>query len=144
MKIAVLGSGIVGKVLGAGFLKHGHQVMLGTRDPNKQEVRDWLRENPTAAAGTFDQAAKFGELVVLATLGRAALEAIDLAGPANLAGKTVMDTTNPIADGPPVQGAPKVSPQFGGWLRNSAALAEFRCLSPNCPGQNWLRSVTSR
>ncbi|MBZ5725061.1 MAG: NAD(P)-binding domain-containing protein [Acidobacteriia bacterium] len=104
MKIAVLGSGIVGKVLGAGFLKHGHQVMLGTRDPNKQEVRDWLRENPTAAAGTFDQAAKFGELVVLATLGRAALEAIDLAGPANLAGKTVMDTTNPIADGPPVQG----------------------------------------
>ena len=46
--------------------------MLGTRDPNKPEVRDWLRENPTAAAGTFDQAAKFGELVVLATLGRAA------------------------------------------------------------------------
>lgn len=104
MRVGVLGSGIVGRVLGAGFLKHGHQVMLGTRNAGKPEVRQWLRENPGAAAGTFEQTAKFGEMVVLATLGRAAEEAISLAGPANLAGKTVMDTTNPIADGPSIQG----------------------------------------
>ena len=104
MQVGILGSGIVGQVLASGFLKHGHQVMLGTRDPNKEEVRNWQRDNPAGATGTFEQAAKFGELLVLATLGRAAENAIDLAGPANLAGKTVMDTTNPIADAAPVEG----------------------------------------
>jgi hypothetical protein len=78
--------------------------MLGTRNPAKPEVQQWLRENPGGSAGTFQQAAEFGELIVLCTLGRAAEEAIALAGPANFAGKTVMDTTNPIADTPPVQG----------------------------------------
>jgi predicted dinucleotide-binding enzyme len=104
MRIGVIGSGIVGQVLGAGLLKHGHQVMLGTRDPAKPEVQQWLRQHPDAAAGTFEQAAKFGELVVLATLGRAAEQAVDLAGPANLGGKTLVDATNPIADTPPVNG----------------------------------------
>lgn len=78
--------------------------MLGSRDPNKPEVRQWVGKDPGALAGTFDQTAQFGELVVLATLGRAAEEAIALAGPANLAGKTVIDTTNPIAEAPPVDG----------------------------------------
>jgi 8-hydroxy-5-deazaflavin:NADPH oxidoreductase len=104
MKIGVLGSGSVGKTLAAGFLKHGHQAMLGTRDPNKVDVRQWIGETPGAAAGTFEQAARFGEIVVLATLGRAAEEAIRLAGAGNLAGKTVIDTTNPIADAAPVEG----------------------------------------
>jgi predicted dinucleotide-binding enzyme len=104
MKVGVLGSGLVGRVLGAGFLKYGHGVMMGTRNPAKAEVEQWLRENPRGSAGTFQQAAEFGELIVLCTLGRAAEEAIALAGPANFAGKTVMDTTNPIADTPPVQG----------------------------------------
>ena len=104
MKVGVLGSGLVGRVVGAGFLKYGHGVMLGTRNPAKAEVEQWLRENPRGSAGTFQQAAEFGELIVLCTLGRAAEEAIALAGPANFAGKTVMDTTNPIADTPPVQG----------------------------------------
>jgi predicted dinucleotide-binding enzyme len=104
MKIGILGSGTVGKTLAAGFLKHGHQAMLGTRDPQKPEVQQWLHSTPGAAAGTFEQAAQFGDLVVLATLGRAAEEAIALAGVENLAGKTVMDTTNPIAEAPPVGG----------------------------------------
>jgi len=95
MKVGVLGSGLVGRVLGAGFLKYGHGVMLGTRNPAKPEVQQWLRENPGGSAGTFDQAAQFGGLIVLATLGRAVEEAIALAGPANFSGKTVMDTTNP-------------------------------------------------
>jgi predicted dinucleotide-binding enzyme len=104
MKIGILGSGSVGKTLGAGFLKHGHQAMLGTRNPEKPEVQQWLRETAGAIAGTFGQAAQFGELVVIATLGRAAEEAITLAGLDNFAGKTVMDTTNPIADAAPVGG----------------------------------------
>jgi len=104
MKIGVLGSGIVGQTLAAGFLKHGHQVMLGTRDPQKPDVQAWLKKTPGAQAGTFAQTAKFAELVVLATLGRVAEDVLQLAGPENLAGKTIIDTTNPLADTPPVNG----------------------------------------
>jgi hypothetical protein len=104
MNVGILGSGSVGRALGSGFLKHGHRAMLGSRDPNKPEVRQWAGESPTGSAGTFEQAAQFGDLVVLATLGRAAEEAIHLAGPANFTGKTVLDTTNPIADAPPAGG----------------------------------------
>jgi predicted dinucleotide-binding enzyme len=104
MKIGILGSGAVGRVLGAGFREQGHMVMLGSRDPNKPEVRQWVGQDSGALAGTFEQTAQFGELVVLATLGRAAEQVIALARPANLAGKTVIDTTNPIADAPPVDG----------------------------------------
>ena len=71
MKIGVLGSGDVGRVLGAGGLKHGHDLMLGTRDPKKKEVHDWMRATPGAKAGTFEEAAQFAEIVVLAALGRA-------------------------------------------------------------------------
>jgi len=104
MKIGVLGSGIVGQTLAAGFLKHGHQVMLGTRDPQKPDVQAWLKKTPCAQVGTFAQAAKFGELVALATLGRVAEDVLQLAGPENLAAKTIIDTTNPLADAPPVNG----------------------------------------
>ena len=104
MNIGILGSGSVGRTLGAGFLKHGHQVMLGTRDPQKPEVQKWLGETPGAKAGTFEQTAQFGDFLVLATAGDVAENAVALAGPANLAGKTVMDATNPIAKLPPVDG----------------------------------------
>jgi len=104
MKIGVLGSGIVGQVLGAGFIRHGHQAMLGTRDPGKPEVEAWVHATPGAKAGTFAEAARFGEMVVLAGLGRAVGSILELAGPANFDGKTVIDATNPIADGPPVNG----------------------------------------
>jgi len=104
MKIGVLGSGIVGQTLAAGFLKHGHQVMLGTRDPQKPDVQAWLKKTPCAQVGTFAQAAKFGELVALATLGRVAEDVLQLAGPENLEAKTIIDTTNPLADAPPVNG----------------------------------------
>lgn len=103
MNVAVIGSGIVGDTLAGGFLKYGHQVMRGTRSPEK--LRDWVaKAGPQASAGTFEQAARFGELVVLAVKGTAAENSIQLCGPANLAGKTVIDATNPIADAPPVNG----------------------------------------
>ncbi|MBV8842044.1 MAG: NAD(P)-binding domain-containing protein [Bryobacterales bacterium] len=104
MKVGILGSGIVGRVLGAGFVKHGHQAMLGTRDPKKKEVSDWVRDTPGAQAGTFEETARFGDMLVLAALGRAVDEIIDVAGPANFSGKTLMDATNPLADDPPVNG----------------------------------------
>jgi len=101
MKIGVLGSGVVATVLASGFLKHGHQVALG-RTPDK--LADWAAKNPAGKTGTFAEAAAFGEFLVLAVKGTAATEALGLAGVENLAGKTIADATNPIADAPPVNG----------------------------------------
>ena len=103
MKIGIIGSGMVGQVLASGFLKHGHLAMLGTRDPQKPEVRSWARENPSGKVGTFAEAAQFADLVVLAVGGGVAMSAVALAGADNLAGKTIIDATNPIA-GAPVDG----------------------------------------
>lgn len=105
MHVGVLGSGQVAKTLAAGFLKHGHQVMLGTRDTIK--LMSWIGENPKVIVGSFADAAKFGEIVILAVKGSAAGDVLQMATPANLAGKLVMDTTNPIADAPPVNGVLK-------------------------------------
>lgn len=101
MNVGILGSGAVAQTLGAGFLKHGHTVMLGTRDRSK--LTDWLAKHPGARIGSFAEAADFGEVAVLAVKGEHALDALRLAGP-GLAGKVVMDTTNPIASAPPDHG----------------------------------------
>ena len=105
MKVGVLGSGDVAKILAGGFIKHGHQVKLGTRSPAK--LADWASTNRSVALGTFAEAAQFGELIILAVKGTAALEALELAGKSNVAGKTIVDATNPIADAPPVNGVLK-------------------------------------
>lgn len=105
MNIGIIGSGAVAKSLGEGFLKHGHGVMLGTRDTSK--LSGWASKNKGAKTGSFADAAKFGEALVLAVKGTAALEALEGAGADALAGKTVMDTTNPIAEAPPVNGVLK-------------------------------------
>jgi 8-hydroxy-5-deazaflavin:NADPH oxidoreductase len=102
MKIGILGSGEVGRALGDGFIKHRHEVMLGTRDANK--LADWAAQNTSARVGSFAEVAEFAELVVLAVSGKAASAALGLAGKENLAGKTIIDATNPIADSPPVNG----------------------------------------
>ena len=70
MKVGVLGSGDVGRVLAGGFLTHGHEVMLGSRAPAK--LADWVKPNPKARTGSFADAAKFGDVVVLAVKGGAA------------------------------------------------------------------------
>ncbi len=105
MKVGILGSGDVAKALAVGFIKHGHDVMLGTRDPAK--LADWVAEHRAARVAGFADAAKFGDVVVLAVKGTVAAEALRAAGPANLAGKVVIDATNPIADAPPVNGVVK-------------------------------------
>lgn len=103
-KIAILGSGQVGDVLANGFLKHGYAVMRGTREPAKLDK--WKADaKGEASVGTFADAAKWGEAVVLAVKGTAAEAALEQAGIANLAGKLVIDATNPIGDAPPKNGA---------------------------------------
>ena len=104
MKIGIIGSGIVGRVLSTAFLKEGNEVMLGTRNIAKEEVITWKKENPGGQAGNFEEAAMFGELIVLATAGKVAEEAIILAGKTNFNGKTVIDTTNPLSASAPVNG----------------------------------------
>ncbi len=102
-KIAVLGSGVVGQVLADGLLKHGYEVTRGSREPDK--LAEWNRgAGPRAHVGSFAEAARFGEVVILAVKGTAAAAAIDLCRADALAGKTVIDVTNPIEDKPPING----------------------------------------
>ena len=102
-KIGIVGSGIVGQTLATGFVKHGYEVTIGTNTPGKREELK-SKTNGKAIVGSFEDAAVFGDIVVLATKGTAAEAALRAAGIANLKGKTVIDTTNPIADAPPVNG----------------------------------------
>jgi predicted dinucleotide-binding enzyme len=97
MKIGILGTGDVGKVLVAGFKAAGHEVMIGTRDPASGKLDTWLAEaGKGVQAGTFSQAAAYGEVIVFAIGWAHARDAIDLADPANFKGKVVLDATNPL------------------------------------------------
>ena len=100
-RVGVLGSGQVAQVLAAGFKKHGYDVQIGSRDPRKLEE---FSAKSGIAAGDFAATAAYGEIVVLAVKGTAALEVLGLAGAANLDGKVVIDANNPIADEPPQNG----------------------------------------
>jgi predicted dinucleotide-binding enzyme len=103
-KIGILGSGKVGEVLGDGFLGHGYAVMRGSREPSKLSA--WkAAAKGDASIGTVSETAAWGDIIVLAVKGTGAEPAIREAGIANLAGKLVIDTTNPIADAPPKNGA---------------------------------------
>ena len=105
MKIGIIGSGSVATTLAAGFIKHGHEVTLGTRNPAK--LAEFTKVNTKVKVASFANAAKFGEVVLLAVKGTVAEAALDLAGAENLNGKTVIDATNPIADAPPENGVLK-------------------------------------
>src|SRR4051812_17377510 len=99
--IAIIGSGVVGETLSAGFLKHGYKVVRGSRDPAK--LAEWKsKAGPNASTGTFAEAAKQGDLAVLCVKGGGAEEAVKLCA-GGLDGKAVLDTTNPIG-GAPVKG----------------------------------------
>ena len=101
MNIGIIGSGSVGQTLAAGFLKHGHAVMIGTRKP--QQLAEFAAAHPGVRVGSTAEAAAFAEAAVLAVKGSAALQAARDAAP-HLDGKTVLDTTNPIADAAPADG----------------------------------------
>lgn len=97
-RIGVLGSGDVGRALGRGFARHGWDVKLGTRSPEK--LQEWLDEveggEGTVSVGSFAEAAAHGDVAVLAVLGEAVEDVLELAGAETLSGTLVLDTTNPL------------------------------------------------
>jgi len=106
MKIGIVGSGVVGQALALGALKYGDEVMLGTGKLSKYaELKE--KTGGRAQVGSFQDAAKFGELLVLAVKGTIAVDALKVAGIANFVGKTVIDVNNPQTDDPPEKGVQK-------------------------------------
>jgi len=99
-KIGIVGSGEVAKALAKGLIRHNYQVMIGTGNKSKYEQ---LHKETGASTGTFAESAVFGEIVVLAVKGTAAEKVISSIAD-KLSDKTVIDTTNPLADKPPVNG----------------------------------------
>jgi predicted dinucleotide-binding enzyme len=132
-KIGVLGSGQVGETLADGFLKHGHAVMRGSREPAK--LAEWkAKAGANASAGTFAETAAFGDVVVLAVKGTAAEDAVALAGD-GLSGKTVLDATNPISDAPPTNGV------ISFFTSGSESLMER--LQKKAPGARFVKAFSS-
>jgi 8-hydroxy-5-deazaflavin:NADPH oxidoreductase len=96
-RVGVLGSGEVGRRLAAGFRSRGHDVVIGSRESDKPDLREWLSlDGAGVEAGTFAQTAAHGELLVLAVLGNAAEAVIADAGPESFSGKVVIDAMNPL------------------------------------------------
>ncbi len=101
MRIGIVGSGDVGRALGRGFARHGHEVRIGSREPQSEKLQRWMTEaGSRASTGSFADAAGFGDIVVLATMWSGTENAIRLAGPDAFAGKIVIDATNPLAFAP--------------------------------------------
>jgi predicted dinucleotide-binding enzyme len=108
MKIGIFGTGIVGQTLASGLAAKGHDVMIGTRDPQatmqresasgatRTSFRDWHRDHPTVKLGTFAEAARFGEAIINATSGDGALPALEGAGADALGDKILLDLSNPL------------------------------------------------
>jgi len=104
LKVGILGSGDVGKVLAKGFLKNGYQVAIGSDHPEK--LAEFKRENPEMETATFEQAAQSGDIVVVCVKGTVAEKIVEKVK-RHITGKTVIDTNNPIADAPPQHGVLK-------------------------------------
>ena len=108
MQIGIFGTGIVGQTLASALARKGHEVMIGTRDPaatmNRETgnafdptpFRDWLNANETVRLGTFAQTAQFGEALINATSGSAAMPALEAAGAEALGEKILIDVANPL------------------------------------------------
>lgn len=97
MKVGILGSGMVGQALGRGLASRGHDVKIGSRSPQSDALRAWLKTaKGKVSAGNPSEAAAHGEVIVLATNGLGTEAAIDLAGPRNFDGKLVIDVTNAL------------------------------------------------
>ncbi len=96
MKIAVLGTGEVGRRLASRFVETGHEVVLGSRTADNEVARAWAAENPGGSHGTFADAARSGEVVVNATAGNVSSEVLRAAGAENLAGKVLVDVSNAL------------------------------------------------
>jgi predicted dinucleotide-binding enzyme len=147
MRVGILGSGNVGKALGLGFVREGHEVKLGTRSPAAPPLKEWLAQaGPRASTGTFAEAARFAEVAVLATRWEGTENAIRLAGPEHLAGKVVIDVTNPLRfapDAPPMLAvgfSDSGAEQVQRWLPGARVVKAFNAVNyahmykPEFPG----------
>lgn len=95
MRIGVLGTGVVGQTMGAALIARGHDVMMGARSADNEKALAF-RDRTGGRAGTFAEAAAFGEIVIHATRGASAIPVLESAGAANLAGKVLIDVSNPL------------------------------------------------
>jgi 8-hydroxy-5-deazaflavin:NADPH oxidoreductase len=97
MRIGVLGTGVVGQTVAGKLVELGHEAMMGSRQANNPKATEWAAAAGSgASAGSFADAARFGEIVVNATNGMASLDALQAAGAENLAGKVLIDIANPL------------------------------------------------
>ena len=97
MKIGILGTGMVGEALAGGLVALGHEVKMGARDAGNEKARAWAQKaGRGASTGTFADAAAFGEIVIHAAKGEAALDVLRAAGRENLSGKVLVDVSNPL------------------------------------------------
>jgi len=132
-KIGILGSGAVAKVLATGFLKHGYEVMVGSRDVSK--LAEWQQKNSNGKTGSFKDTAQFGDIIVLAVKGSVAKDVLTMIGVENVNGKTIIDATNPIDAAPPVNGVI----QFFTDLKSSL----LEILQAAYPGANFVKAFNS-
>ena len=130
-KIGIIGSGPVAQALGLGFIKYGYDVLLGSRDISK--LAEWQAVSG-GKTGSFSDAATHGEIIVLAVRGNIAASALNLAGTENLAGKTIIDTTNPISDVPPVNGVLQFYTSLGE--------SQMEKLQKAYPGANFVKAFS--
>ncbi|MEY2441003.1 MAG: 8-hydroxy-5-deazaflavin:NADPH oxidoreductase [bacterium] len=97
MHIGVLGTGTVGQTLAQALVDRGHEVRMGSRAAGNEKAVTWAEQaGPLASEGSFADAAAFGELAINATAGAASLEALEAAGAEQLAGKVLLDVSNPL------------------------------------------------
>ena len=150
MKIGIIGSGMVGQQLGLGLLKSGHEVKIGTRSPER--LNEWRQKaGGKGSVGSFEDAAKFGEMVFLATKWEkgATENAINMAGIKNFASKIVVDVTNPLifeAEGQP----PKMAlgyPLSGGamvqsWIPQAKVVKAFNIINASIMANPKLKEGT--
>jgi predicted dinucleotide-binding enzyme len=97
MRIAVLGTGSVGRRIAGKLVELGHEVTMGSRSADNEALREWVEAaGEGAAGGTFAEAAAAAELVFNCTSGQASLDALGAAGAETLAGKVLVDVSNPL------------------------------------------------
>ena len=145
MNAAILGTGMVGQNLAKGFLALGYQVVIGSRDPNGESARKAIEATGgSTRAATFSEAARQGDFAVLATLWEGTRSALDQTGDHNLAGKLVIDATNPLdfSHGPALALGHTTSggEQVQAWLPTAKVVKAFNTVTaplmfkPNLPG----------
>lgn len=97
MKLAVLGTGVVGETIASKLVALGHEVKMGSRTANNEKAAAWVKKaGARASGGTFADAAAFGEILFNCTLGSGSIEALNAAGRENLKGKVLLDLSNPL------------------------------------------------